>query len=292
MTTEENGQDPLAITTPTEYEKITGSTVEPVISESILKDLDESGQKLPEIRGKNGRLIPREARARRAQIWELAKQGLSTREIAERVGISARQVSTLLVRDKVRIGPNSKPGVAARRAEMRDLAEQGLSNAEIAERLGTRTDRISRLLAKAGIRIPKAAQSAVKERRLQIIKLASEGRSSKRIAEIVGLSNETVRNFLFKEGLSFSADIGVAGTRRRFDPNRIVSQIIDDMEGMKTHLELVNIWDLDPAQVTDLSSRFYTAVESLGAFSRRLKNAKPPVQSKSERNQTKNERPL
>lgn len=169
----------------------------------------------------------------------------------------------------------SAEAVVRRRERIRELGRSGVPVNDIAKEVGIGPRAIADMLAQDGIRIAPKSKTAVKERRERMRKLAKEGWSSKQIAADVGLTNERVRDLLLSEGFTFSTDVGVAGTHRRFDPNRIVSQIVDDAEGMVGHLAIVDVQALDATQVKEWSSRFTGAVRALRMFSHKLKAARP-----------------
>ena len=93
--------------------------------------------------------------------------------------------------------------------------------------------------------IPDDKSRAATERRWQdIAEMASQGSSSRQIAARFGMAEPSLRAAARRRGVDIPAGRIVGGLRRH-DPNRIVRQAVQALEGLVLGIELVDFAGLD-----------------------------------------------
>jgi DNA-directed RNA polymerase specialized sigma subunit len=126
-------------------------------------------------------------------------EGLTQREIAERIGLSPSQVSYLMKRT----GLSRRLGAQTRLQKLLDSGEaEGMTQGEIAERIGASRARVSQLMKEGGIsyRRPRRAQKRLQE---FFDSGEAEGLTQKEIAERVGVSPTRASQLIKEMGVPY-----------------------------------------------------------------------------------------
>jgi ParB family chromosome partitioning protein len=103
--------------------------------------------------------------------------------------------------------------------------------------------------------------------------LANSGHTSEQIAKTLGYSSAaTLRVAAKKQGITIPADeaLGVR-TRKSIDSNRVVRETAIALDGLAMGVQLVNINDLDPAEIDGWASSITTSIRTLNRLVRQLK---------------------
>lgn len=103
-----------------------------------------------------------------------------------------------------------------------------------------------------------------------IATLAAEGHSSGQIAAQLGVNEEYVRRLARNNGIEIRAD-RVVGRTRHHDSNRIMRKTVSALEGLAMGIALIDLEDLDPAEITDWAASLTDSVRALNRFARQLK---------------------
>lgn len=113
-------------------------------------------------------------------------------------------------------------------------------------------------------------REAVDARDREIVRLADEGHSSTQIARRVGLSAETVRAKARQYGFEITAD-RVIGRARLINPDRVVSETVYALDGLAMGVKLIDLADLDPAQVAEWATSMSASLSVLTRLAKQLK---------------------
>jgi transposase len=141
------------------------------------------------------------------QIYELAVQGKSSKEIAAVVNTTSSNVNRILRKNGIKAvrGPNPKKGVSSnpkKIAEMRKMIEEGKSVREIAEFYNQNTSQIYITLKNQGIAYNKQdVWNANPEKIKSICDSYSNGKNTKDIAKEMDCSEGYIFRILFGAGL-------------------------------------------------------------------------------------------
>jgi len=115
-----------------------------------------------------------------------------------------------------------------------------------------------------------SSPNAVKQRRKLIAYHAGRGLSSRQIAEIVGVEDTRVRKLARDGGIEIPADKVMARTRH-IDSNRVVRETVAALDGSAMGVQLVNLNNLDPAEMTGWVSSMNDSLRVLNRFLKQLK---------------------
>jgi len=177
-----------------------------------------------------------DTKTRRGLVHQLSAMGMSTRAVAAVVGVSHVQI-------------------AADAQVLSDLTPA--CDTPIAGRDGKTYKR------------PDKSRAAVQARVAQMRALAESGATSRQIAAAVGLGVEATRARLRREGIEVRADQVVKG-QHRHDANRIVEQMVMDLEHLVEDIGLIEFAALDEARVPAWRESLRACRKALAAFERRL----------------------
>lgn len=117
-----------------------------------------------------------------------------------------------------------------------------------------------------GDRSPQAAA-----RRAELIsRLAREGSTSRQMAALLGIRDDAVRRIARERGIAIRADQAV-GRTRRLDSNRIVRETSHALEALAMGAQLVDLAELDTAQLPDLVTSMTASLRELAQFVNTMK---------------------
>lgn len=229
----------------------------------------------------------RELRQRR--IAELREQGMSTRAIADEVGVSGVQVLSDLAPEASSspdcvIGKDGKRyPTSQRKWSTRDALtfieawESATPSGKVllANGYGLTTrsaeSTAARLRKKLGVSA-KTGPAAAAEKRERIKELASGPLSSDQIGKEVGLSGISVREYARAMGVEIAADAIVSKTRR-LNADRVIQALVDkasyDIASDST-LDAIDFAELDRGLLADWVSSLTASITSLTKLRNRL----------------------
>ena len=150
------------------------------LSRSSMEDVLHHGER------PDGRTSMKVSTERRIEtLRSLAEQGLTSSEIAERMGGSRQHLRALAIREGILLVDRSRNiSKSVRVTQIRNLAETGHRPGQIAQMIGIAEDRVRRIATEAGIDLSQAPQS----RRLDANRVLSESTSTlEGVAMAIGL---------------------------------------------------------------------------------------------------------
>ncbi len=116
---------------------------------------------------------------------------------------------------------------------------------------------------------PRAAQQRIK----LIRHFAPRGHNADQIGNLVGgLTGRRVRELAREAGIDIPGEQVMARTRR-IDSNRVVRETVYALEGLALGVQLVNIPELDPAEIDGWASSMTDSLRTLNRLVRNLKEA-------------------
>jgi hypothetical protein len=114
--------------------------------------------------------------------------------------------------------------------------------------------------------------AAIAQRRHLIAHYAANAYTSWQIAEVTGLTRKVVRTRAKELGIELTAD-NALGTRTRkgIDSNRIVRETASTLDGIAMGVGLVDVEDLDPAEIDDWVRSLSTSIRALNRLIKQMK---------------------
>lgn len=112
--------------------------------------------------------------------------------------------------------------------------------------------------------------AAVRARQEAIAEMAASNYSTRQIAARIGLGTDRVREIAKAAGIKVPAD-AVMGRQRQHDSNRIVSQTVSALEGLAIGAGLVNLDDLEEAEIANWAASLTDSLRILNRLNRQLK---------------------
>lgn len=240
--------------------------------------------------GNRPRLV--QSREDRAPVVLKCRQsGMTESRIAEIVGVSQSVVHDdlqFIGADKVqaplrlvardgRSFPSSKatPAESARRDELvAEMTAKGISGVEQARVLGVSQSLVSiikkRLAEHRAIAGSTRTRAAIAEREERVRDLAAHGHTKDQIAAELGVSRKVVTETCKRYGIEVPADV-VRGNVRRIDSNRIVATTVHELEATQIALDMVDLDQLDTAQIEHWTASLSQSIRVLTRFNKRLK---------------------
>lgn len=98
--------------------------------------------------------------------------------------------------------------------------------------------------------------------------MAAEGYTSRQIGEAIGVEN--MGPFRARHGFEVPAD-AVVGKRHHIDSNRIVAETVASLDGMVMALDLVEMSELNPAEIEQWVISFNQSLSKLRSFQNQMK---------------------
>lgn len=221
---------------------------------------------------------------RQKRIAELREKGMSTRAIAEDVGVSKSQVD----RDESQVSRDGTPEITGTDGKVYgawsdqknadflaayDAAERN-GKALVAQGYGLTSkqaaQRADRLRRRSRDEVPPVVTKTEKIER--IVELAPSGLSAKQIGDAVDLTETTVRVYAKEAGVEIAAE-KLMGRVRRIDPDRVIQSLVDkalyDIES-DSALAVVRLEDLDRERLPEWVSSLSASIKSLTTLRNRL----------------------
>jgi ParB-like chromosome segregation protein Spo0J len=130
---------------------------------------------------------------------------------------------------------------------------------------------------------PKDRSYTARERREEILRLlAASGYTSEQIAARLGQRAGHIRGVARELGVTITADAAMGvRTRKTIDSNRVVRETAIALEGLAMGVQLVNINDLDPAEIDGWASSIAASIRTLNRLGKQLKEKRCEVYSQT-----------
>lgn len=111
------------------------------------------------------------------------------------------------------------------------------------------------------------------QRRAAVRAMAAEGYSSKQIAEKLGRSADVIRQMAREMAIEIPADKAIGKGARRIDPNRVVRETVQAMEGLAMGVGLIldDLTGLDPDEVANWAASLTESARTVNRLTRALK---------------------
>jgi hypothetical protein len=173
-------------------------------------------------------------------------------------------------------------------ADERALARDALAEMD---RTNTITGPAKRLRAKIGAKhtqVAKAAaepepepdwvpapnekgREAVARRRELIAEYGRTGYTSGQIGDRLGILDQTIRRIARDNGITIIADVALGRSHKRIDSNRIIREIVQDLEHTETSISLVDFAELDRAEIKHWTASLSKSIRMLNRLHKQLK---------------------
>lgn len=162
--------------------------------------------------------------------------------------------------------------VADRLTHIKALAGLGLDAHKIAADLGVSSQTVTRIAKANDVTLPGSVE-AMAERWERAREMATQGYSSRQISKDIGVSANYVREKAREIGFEIPAD-AIVGRSRHIDHNRVVEQVVLDLEATTTSLDVIGeitADDLDLTRIDDWVTSLEQSLKSLTSFKKQLK---------------------
>lgn len=181
-----------------------------------------------------------------------------------------------------RRGPWSRDELLELLTGFEEASEAGTAQSDYADQLGMSLSNLQHVLTKARkVRkgetpMEKLERVSVEIRRQQIEELAATGLTTRQIAKSLELSETRVRTICSEQGIDIPAD-AVVGKTRRIDSNRIVEETVIGLDGSVMALGMVEVADLDAAQIDGWVTSLGESLKVLTRFRNQLRNQQKEI---------------
>lgn len=114
---------------------------------------------------------------------------------------------------------------------------------------------------------------AARRRRELIAEMAPRGYTSTQIGDRLGILPHTIRRIAREEDIEIVADkvLGKAHLSQRIDSNRIIREVVQDLENTKMTLGLVTFADLDTSEIENWTTSLSKSIRMLNRLNKQLK---------------------
>lgn len=204
---------------------------------------------------------------------------MSAPRIAEQIGCSQQYVqqirATSTSRADVVVGRDGKsyPSRLGMRHPKADQIEASLNAGHTVEQIKTEMKvspvTIKKIRDASGAEYTDKSKAAVAQRRKDVKDMAERGFSTRQISATLKIGYDRVATIAKEDGIVVHAD-RVIGKSRLHDSNRIVGQIVMDAENLTEGSDLIDLSQLDRAQLPQWVASLNESRKTLGAFIRRL----------------------
>lgn len=204
----------------------------------------------------------------------------SQKEIAKQIGCSQGWISLVISRNNLerperitgadgRSYPSSIDARQQARTKAAEMLKAGKTVDEVRAESGVGRETVYEIKREIGAAGADKSKTAVTQRRQDIRDMAGRGFSTPQIAATIGIGEAGISRIAKAEGIVIHAD-RVVGKTRRIDANRIVSQMVLQLESLTADLGLVDFGALDADSLPVWIAAIKGAQKSIGAFVRRL----------------------
>jgi ParB-like chromosome segregation protein Spo0J len=229
----------------------------------------------------NGQRLTEADKAHACLVAFSAWPDKSARQVAEQVGCSSTYASR--IRDEVQtslqpvtrvVGADGRSYPASRvaRESTKTTAErllrEGKSVADVRAETGIGRDAAAQIRRDIGSG-PDMSRAAVAQRKQDVRDMAERGFTTRQISASIGLGEDRIAVIAKEAGIVIHAD-RVVGKSKRHDSDRIVGQMVIQLESMVADVDLVDIASLNPSRLGSWITAMKDAQKALGAFIRKL----------------------
>lgn len=109
-------------------------------------------------------------------------------------------------------------------------------------------------------------------------RMAAEGYTSRQIADSIGVGMEGMADFRKRHGLEKPAADAVIGKSRLHDSNRIMSETVASLEGLRIGIDLINFDDIETADLDYWVSSLSDSIKALQSLRKTLTSKKELTQ--------------
>lgn len=122
------------------------------------------------------------------------------------------------------------------------------------------------------IPLPNEKGSRAAERRRELIaEMAPRGYSSGQMGDRLGILPQTIRKIARAEGITIVADKVIGRSRHSIDSNRIIREVVQDLENTEASLALISFSELDTSQIETWTTSLSKSIRMLSRLNKQLK---------------------
>jgi ParB-like chromosome segregation protein Spo0J len=116
-------------------------------------------------------------------------------------------------------------------------------------------------------------REAAARRRELIREMAPTGATSQQIGDKLGILPQTIRKIARDQTITITADVALGRSHKTIDSNRIVREIVQDLDNTEASIKLIRFDELDAAQIEHWTTSLSKSIRMLNRLNQQLRKA-------------------